>query len=589
MSDLLNKLFSFLRELKRRNVYRVATVYAAVAFIALEVIDLLIPSTTLPGWADEFLLAIAIIGFPIAAVVAWAVESTPDGLRLTQPLDSEVPAEQGQQNARSIVIPLVLVIAAAVVWWFVAGEDDGENTATDRTIAVLPFEAIGADTADVFAEGMHLGVLTRLSSVANLDVISRTSVVAYRVTDKTLPQIAEELGASWVLRADVLESGGDVQVYARLIDARKDHQVWAQEYRRSLNAENVFEIQAELSRSIIDAMHAKLTSAEGRRVDQAPTDNLEAYRLTVLGRREIDRQTADSYRKAEEYFQMAIEIDPDFALAWEGLGNAILSPYVYGYDRDENRIDRAERHILHAIELDPEFAEAHASMYGPFYGRQEGPEALEQLRRALELNPNYANAHIWLSYQSAIQGHPEQAVESGKRGVALDPLSGEGVANLAIAYLTAGQYDLALTESRRVEEVLPSWPTGEMLEGVSLFHLSRYDEARTVLEGVSVAWTEAGAEAAYALSLIATGDPGSARDELTRIEKTGDLFSVGLVHAALGEKERAFEFFQQVDRWRDWSAIAIRNLYPQVLADIRADGRYERLLRDVDRSWGVVE
>ncbi len=380
-----------------------------------------------------------------------------------------------------------------------------------------------------------------------------------------------------------------MQVYARLIDARKDRQVWAQEYRRSLNAENVFEIQAELSRSIIDAMHAKMTSAEGRRVDQAPTDNLEAYRLAVVGRQELNRQTEEGFRKAEEYFQMAIEIDPDFAVAWAGLGDAIWSPYVYGYDRDESRIDRAEKHILHAIELDPESAEAHASMYGPFYGRQEGPEALEQLLRALELNPNYANAHSWLAYQSAIQGHPGQAIESGKRGVALDPLSGEGAGNLAIAYLTTGQYDLALTESRRLEEIMPSWPTGEMLEGVSLFHLSRYDEARAVLDGVSVAWAEAGAEAAYALALIAAGDPGSARDELARIEKTGDLFAAGLVYAALGETERAFEHFQQVDPWRDWAAIAIRSLYPQVLKEIRADSRYEELLLDVDRSWGIVD
>lgn len=589
MSDLINKLFGFLRELKRRNVYRVVTVYVAVAFIALEVIDLLIPSTTLPGWADELLLAIAIIGFPIAAVVAWAVESTPDGLRLTQPLDSGTPAEQRQQDAPSIVIPLLLVVAAAAVWWFVAGEDNGETTAIDRTIAVLPFESVGADTADVFAEGMHLGVLTRLASVSNLDVISRTSVVAYRVTEKTLPQIAQELGVSWVLRADVLESGGDVQVHARLIDAREDRQVWAREYRRSLNAENVFEIQAELARAIIDAMQAKLTPAEGRRVDQAPTDNLEAYRLAVVGRQELNRQTAEGFRKAAEYFQLAIDEDPDFALAWAGLGDAIWSPYVYGFDRDESRIDRAEKHILRALELDPGFAEARASMSGPLYMRQEGPETIRTLLRAIELKPNYANAHSWLAYHHTIQGHPEKAVESGERGVVLDPLSGEVVANLALAYLTTGQYDLALKGARRVEEILPTWPTARFVRGVALFHLSRYEEARVALEGVSVEWAEAGAEAAYALSLIATGDPDGARDELARIEKTGDLFAAGLVYAALGETESAFDLFQQVDSWRDWSAMTIRNFYPQVLADIRADSRYEQLLRDVDRSWGIIE
>jgi len=173
--------------------------------------------------------------------------------------------------------------------------------------------------------------------------------------------------------------------------------------------------------------------------------------------------------------------------------------------------------------------------------------------------------------------------------VALDPLSGEVVANLSQAYLMTGEYELALTEARRAEEVLPSWPTANFMQGTALFHLTRYEEARAALEGVSVAWTDAGAEAAYALALVKTGDLAGAREQLAQIEKTGDLFAAGLVYAALGEKERAFERFEQVDPWRDWAAIAIRSLYPQVLKEIRADSRYEELLLDVDRSWGIVD
>jgi TolB-like protein/Tfp pilus assembly protein PilF len=588
MSNPVDKLFGFLRELKRRNVYRVTTVYVAVAFLALEAIDLLIPSTTLPPWVDEFLLAIAIIGFPIAMVVAWAVESTPEGLRLTQSVDSAVPPEHGQQSS-SLIMPLLLVVAAVAVWWFIARPGNGSDETQDRTIAVLPFAAIGSATGDVFAEGMHMGVLTRLSNVSNLDVISRTSVMAFRDSDKTLPQIAEALGASWVLRADIQESGDEVQVHARLVDARDDRQVWAQDYRRRLSAANIFEIQAELSRSIIDAMRARLTRAEGRRVDQAPTDNLEAYRLAILGRQQINLQTEEGFRKAEEYFRMAVDEDPDYALAWTGLSDAIWSPYAYGFNRDERRIEQAEKYVLRALELDPNLAAAHASMAGPYYMRQEGPEVIRQLDLAVELQPNFANGHSWLAYHHSILGHSEKALESARRGAALDPRSGEVIANLSMVYLTTGQYDLALAEALRVEEILPSWPSASFMRGAALYHLSRYEEARSMLEGVSVTWAQAGAEANYALALVATGDSTGARDQLAQIEESGDLFAAGLVYAALGEKERAVERFQQVDPWRDWSSVAIRNLYPQVLEEIRADSRYENILRNVDRSWGFVD
>ncbi|MGI9265646.1 MAG: tetratricopeptide repeat protein [Gammaproteobacteria bacterium] len=587
MSNPVDKLVGFLRELRRRNVYRVATVYVAVAFLALEAIDLLIPSTTLPPWVDEFLLAIAMLGFPIAVVVAWAVESTPDGLRLTQAVDSG--NSQPQQGARSIVVPLGLVIMAAAVWWFVVDGGDNDTAETDRTIAVLPFETVGSETDDVFADGMHLGVLTRLSNVSNLDVISRTSVMAFRDSEKTLPQIAGALGASWVLRADIQESGDNVQVHARLVDARQDRQVWAQDYRRSLSAANVFEIQAELSRSIIDAMHAKLTRAEGRRVDKAPTDNLEAYRMVILGRQQINLQTEESFRKAEEYFRMAIDEDPDYAVAWSGLGDATWSAYAYGFDRDESRTERAEKYVLRALELDPDLAEAHAAMSGPYYLRQDGPEVIRQLNRAVELQHNYANAHSWLAYHHNIQGHPEKSLESARRGAVLDPRSGEVISNLSLSYLTTGQYEQALAEALKTEEILPSWPTASFMQGAALYHLSRYEEARAVLEGVSVDWAEDGAEANYALALVATGDSTGARDQLAQIEKSDDLFAAGLVYAALGEKERAIERFQQVDRWRDWPAIAIRSLYPRALGEVRADSRYEQIVRDVDRSWGITD
>jgi hypothetical protein len=170
---------SFFAELKRRKVYRTSGAYVAIAFIALQIIDLLIPTTKLPSWSDELLLAIAIMGFPVAVVAAWAFEMSPDGVRLTQPSESDFPSRDSRRlSIPNVVAATGLFAISAAVWWFLVSPGQEETEIADRTIAVLPFQTLGSDHPNAFTEGVHLGVLTRLSNVSGLDVISRTSVMA---------------------------------------------------------------------------------------------------------------------------------------------------------------------------------------------------------------------------------------------------------------------------------------------------------------------------------------------------------------------------------------------------------------------------
>lgn len=577
----------FLAELKRRKVYRVAVVYLAVVFLTLQIIDLLIPATTLPEWVDSFLLAIAIMGFPVAVIAAWAFELTPEGVKWTQEVSNEGPGRDGGRPAWPVMASIVLFLLAFATWWYVAEPNFGDSEITDRSIAVLPFETLGSDHANAFTEGVHLGVLTQLSNVSGLDIISRTSVMAVEYSDKTLPDIARSLGAAWVVRAEVQEAGNKVQINARLIDAQSDRQVWAENYQRTLTADNVFDIQSELSLAIIEALHARLTPIEKARVEQQPTVSLEAYGLHALGRSQLDRRDAQGMQSAVRYFEQAIALDPDYTLAWVGLADALTLLYDYHIDRREFLMVRAGEAVERALELDPLSAEAYASLGLYEYAQQNAAESIMALTRAVELKPNYADAQSWLAWVRQLHGDAAAGLQSARRAVTVNPLSGEAVSNLTLSFLTNGAFEKALAQSRHNQTILPSWPTAKFYEGLALYHLGRFTEVQPLLENVNVDWTDYGAESLLALSLLAAGDEAGARDMLASFEDSGDPFSVGLVYLALGETEQAFARFERVTQWHAWPVLAMRYFFPEVLGPQAGNPRYQGFFREMAADWGI--
>lgn len=269
--------------------------------------------------------------------------------------------------------------------------------ASDRPIAVLPFGTIGTTEVPPFTDGIHGDLLTRLSRLSGLQVISRTSVLPYRDTDTPIRQIARELGVRWVLEGEVQEAGDQVQVNTRLVDAQADQQVWARDYRRDLTAESLFDIQGDITEKIARSLKAELTPEEKRQVEQRPTDNLAAYRLYAQGRGNLDQRTEEGIRQALDYFQRAIEQDPDYALAWAGLTDALSLFAFYGFTPPDDAPDPMGA-ARRAVDLDPKLGEARTSLGIHHAIRHEGPAALQELSRAVGLAPSYAEAHIWLGW-----------------------------------------------------------------------------------------------------------------------------------------------------------------------------------------------
>lgn len=584
---MLNNILAFLGELKRRNVYRVTLAYVAVTFIALEAIALLIPSTTLPPWADEFLLAIAIMGLPVAMIAAWALEMTPDGVRLTQ---SSQPRKVAKPSSSVFGFLLTVIVVAGALFLWSSLEDRGDELSTkiDRTIAVLPFQTLGADQANAFTEGIHLGVLTRLSDVSQLDVISRTSVQAYRDTAKTLPTIAAELGVAWVLRAEVQQVGQNVQVNARLLDAIDDRQVWANDYRRQLTADNIFDIQSELANAIIGELKTRLTPYEQARVDVKPTHNLDAYIAAQEGSKELDKLTNEGLINAIRLYQQAIDFDPDFAMAWVGLANSFALLYDYGFDRSESIPAQSRTAVQRALELDPTAAEAFASL-GLLQGSlHQGPDAIRSLTTAVQLRPNFATAFSWRSFFELDLGRTDDAVSSARSAAMIDPMSGEVISNLALTLIANGDIDDALVTIERLHVLMPTWPTTRFYEAIARYHRGEHDAVLRLLDGVTVEWAGRGAESLLALALIGVGDLDAARDAADRLESEGSLFDAALIQAGLGNSDIAFDLLDQISDWGHWPAIATHQFYPDIIDQWRSDPRFADVLLRIDEYRGVT-
>lgn len=469
---------------------------------------------------------------------------------------------------------------------------DREGHPSARSIAVLPFETLGRQEPNPFTEGIHGDVLTRLSNVSDLQVISRTSVRRYRNTEKAIPEIGRELEARWVLEGEVQEAAGQFQINTRLINVREDRQVWARDYRGSLTAENVFEIQGDITKKIVRALEAELTPEEEKRVEQQPTESLEAYRLYVQGRGHLDERTEEGIRRGLDYFQQAIEQDASYALAWTGLTDALSLLEFYGLappDDAPEPMRAAER----AVELDPNLGEAHAALGILHSIRLNGPAARRELNRAVELTPSYAEAYGWLGWVHLCLGRPTEALGPAQQAVALSPLAPAYRVYLAEIYLANGEDGDALREARRAREIQPEYGLAHFMEGLVLHHRQQLAKATSALrkalplippQGTP---THAEVRAALAVTHAASGDPTQARKLLDQIDETGDSFSAGLVHAALGEDDAAFDAFEQVRDWSSFSTEHVRYFFPDVLGPLREDPRYEELLRQVDRSWGL--
>jgi len=492
---------SLIAELKRRNVLRVAATYAVVAWIIIEAGSVLLPTFGASESAFQTYVIVVVAGFLVSLVMAWVFEVTPDGVRLEKNVDHSDSITPSSGHRLDIVFIALLIIALGIsVTLNVTGirnahEEQPASLADRSSIAVLPFTSRSTDPQNqLFADGIHDDLLTRLANVSALKVISRTSVMEYRETTKNLRQVAEELGVGTVLEGAVQRVGNSVRITAQLIDASTDEHIWAKSYDRQLSAVNLFAIQSEISEEITRAMKATLSIEEQSRLANIPTDSLAAYNLYTQGRDNIYKRRLDTLQKAREQFEAAITLDPNYADAYAALAESvILILNNHQAITPAEAFDIAGRSVDKALSLNPDLADAHAVQgllrHQIWQETRGGPgleEAAASFVTALELNPNYASAYMWFAITRGVQRRIEEAIELYHESLRVDPLGKIPYANLPGMYALRGQNEEALDLYVKAVEIHPDWPTAYQNLALHLNGLGRMDEA--------VAWGMKGLE-----------------------------------------------------------------------------------------------
>jgi TolB-like protein/cytochrome c-type biogenesis protein CcmH/NrfG len=426
---------NFFAELKRRNVYKVAVAYAVVGWLVIQVSSTVLPTFHAPEWVVQTLVVLVAIGFPIALVIAWAFELTPEGLKRTEDVDLAATARQPRRHAW---IFIVIVGAALSIGVFFLGRYTGRNVANaarteaatgssnpQKSIAVLPFENLSDDkNAAYFADGIQDEILTKLASIADLKVISRTSTAKYKSKPEDLKTVSQQLGVATVLEGSVQKASNKVRVNVQLIDARADSHLWAKTYDRDMK--DVFAIQTEVAQEIADSLQAKLSPAEANTVASAPTKDTQAYDLFLKG--EFEQRVAnsnfrpESFDQAARWYKEAIAHDPNFALAIAQLAMCQLRRHWLTDPLSEAELMEAGRLAKQALTLAPDLPEAHVAVgLFHYYGFREYEPALTEFQRALELRPNYSLALQFIAFVHRRQGKWDRTLDELKKSIVQDP------------------------------------------------------------------------------------------------------------------------------------------------------------------------
>jgi TolB-like protein/lipoprotein NlpI len=465
----------FFAELKRRKVFRVMAVYGGVAFVILQVADIALPGLGLPEWTMTFILLLTLLGFPLAIVLAWAFEMTPDGVKKTE---NAAPGEITEIVSAPAASRWPVGLAAAggtalflIAAWLILGQPGpGGARSADTTvdpdapvesIAVLPFSDLSPDgDQEYFGDGLAEELLDALANVDGLVVAARTSSFRFKGDDVDIPEVADKLGVQTVLEGSVRSGGERLRITAQLVNAEGFH-LWSDSYDVSVaEMRDLIGVQEEIAQSIVAALSLAPESAVGAEpletlVAQG-TDNLEAYNAVLRGRYLAAQRTPRGLEAAAEQFEKAVALDPDYAEAWADLGmtNSLRRGWLFTLDSLVER--RGAEATDRALELDPLMAQAHTAR-GYIYGfvHYDSARADQSFARAIELDPRYPTSYHWRGEVLGDNGSPESGIPYLETARRLDPLSPIILVDLATAYDQAGRWDDA---DHLFEEVLELEP-----------------------------------------------------------------------------------------------------------------------------------
>ena len=574
---------NFFAELKRRNVYKVAVAYAVVGWLVMQVASTVVPALHLPDAITTAVVMLTLLGFPIALVLAWAFELTPEGIKRTEGL---APADQTPQRSTgkftALVVSIAILAAGFALFQLMrrhqpsAVPAPATATTSAKSIAVLPLINESGDPKDeYFSDGLSEELIAALAQIRDLKVIGRSSSFRFKDRKEEPKTIGEKLGVATLLEGTVRKQGERVRIVAELINAADGIELWTRTFDRELK--DIFAVQAEIATAVAESLKVTLLGPEN--TQNAATKSVEAHNSYLQGHFYFQRRNLDDYRKAVTYFDHAIQSDPDYALAYAERSELwTLIGDLTGEGKTlwpQARVD-AEK----AVAIAPELAEAHAALgWVRFFTEWKFAEGLGELKRAKELAPANPTANDLLGRVIVYLGKLDEAELQARQAVELDPLSFAGQNNLARVLWYEGKLEGADAIARKAAELYPAAASSRRWQ--VLIAIQRGDSAMALREAHSEP-DESYRRFELAVAQYARGDQKAADAALADLiaNNRGLDYQVAQVYAVRGEKEKAFEWLQIAFNNHDTGMLAL--LIEPLLRGLRDDPRYKALVEKMN-------
>jgi len=576
---------SFFSELKRRNVYKVAIAYAVVGWLLVQVATQVFPFLEIPNWAIRLIILLVAIGFPIALVIAWAFELTPEGLKRTE--DVELPPGSGSKNRTWIYVALIgaaLSVGLFFIGRYTAGghptpRQSAAAIAPQKSIAVLPLLNESGDPGDeYFSDGLSEELIAALGQIRNLKVIGRSSSFRFKDRKEEPKTIGEKLGVSTLLEGTVRKQGSKVRIVAELINAADGTELWSRIFDRELK--DIFAVQTEIAQAVAASLELTLLGTKDAPAASASTQNADAHNAYLQGHFYFARRNVEDYRKAISFFDEAIRIDPDYALAYAERAEAWTFIGDLNPEEKKKAWAAARRDAEKAVAVGANLAEAHAALgWVRFFSERKFAEGLAELKRARELAPANPTANDLLARVLIYVYQLAEAEKLARQAIEVDPLAFLARGNLARILLAEGKLEEADAEARKSAELQPAGAGSHRWQVVAA--VLRGD-GETALREAQLEPNEGYHRFELALAYYARGDRAAADAALADMvanDRNLLAYQIAEVYAWRGETDKAFEWLQISYDNHDTGLLSL--LIDPLMRGLRSDPRYKIMVEKV--------
>ena len=571
----------FFVELQRRNVYKVAIAYGVVGWLLIQIATQLFPIFEIPNWGARMVVVVVLLGFPVALVLAWAYELTPEGLRRTEEVHPhESITRRTGRKLDFVIIGVLLAVIAVMAFRHYRPAAGGPNDVAQKSIAILPFIDLSqTKEQDYFSDGITEQIINSLAHIHGLLVVARTTAFSFKGKDMDVREVGRQLHVSHMLEGSVNRGTDKVRVVARLIDVANGFHLWSETYYST--EKDLLSLQSDVAKKVASALQIELHLAETEQLAKPLTQDPEAYDLYLRGRYLLNKRTVDSIQRALALFEQAIAKDPQFALGHAGIADAYIHLGLIGALTGEDAAARAWPEVSKALAIDDQLVDGYVSraiLLADF--EWNWPAAEVDVQKAIALNSNSAAAHHWYARHLAEVGRFEEAQREVAAAQKLDPLSPMIRVTKAKIFFLARQYAEAIPPCQAALELEPNYATAFSILGQAHAHLG--DHARSIEAAQKYVdlsqgsgWAKLELAYAYAVAGNRTESDRIVQEVTTR---TGEFspYDMAAICSAWYDADGALRWLEKAIAQRSVDVISIR-VDPR-LDNVRSDARFQEVL-----------